>query len=181
MGSGTEPLGPPARDALYFNSATGLEHAGDSEAEAEAHWLIESIAGMLGADGPDWVIEDGDRKIGKLSLSLIRKQSQQGAALSLKVGRRGWTVTMSVAARHWVEIAVSTGAAEFVAYAERQYEEIELWPAGHRGEAWSISPGRMGKRYTWISLTAEGWPEIAGVAPSGVLNLYESGTVEISG
>ncbi len=56
----------------------------------------------------------------------------------------------------WVRIdVVLEGALAFRAWADRVYEEIDLWPGGwhHRGEP----PGAIGKRGTWISIRP-GWP-----------------------
>lgn len=67
------------------------------------------------------------------------------------------TIALSPDPSGWTRIdAIVGGETVFTAYLDRVYEEFDLWPPGASGAG--EAPGRIGKRQTWASLSADAWP-----------------------
>lgn len=106
---------------------------------------------------------DGGRFAG-WSLRLGVERQEDGALIRIAAGKVRGEVRLSVDRSGWIVVAGEIGGAAFTGYAERIYEEIEIWPAGSAAPIADEAPGRMGKRFTWLNLSAEAWPAVAPAA-----------------
>lgn len=80
-------------------------------------------------------------------------------------------ISLAPDADGWVKIVATIGGrVVFTAYAEQVWEEYEFYPAGFPARPLGVNddaPGRMGKRRSWISLSAVAWPQLAPLANEG--------------
>lgn len=117
---------------------------------------------------PDWIIESaGNRPV---RLTLI-----DGWLDGVRVGFESLDVrgefALAAYPSGWVVVTAKIDGREvFSAFAERIWEEFELYPAGcPRRPAGkdAEAPGRLGKRMRWMVLSAEAWPQLAPLAEEG--------------
>jgi hypothetical protein len=164
-------MSAPPRPASFFNALTGRETP-YPDSLREPGFLIDDFAGDV-AIWPVWLLDDDSRR--RITLSLVEHVTEQKVVIGFAVEGLVGTITATPDASGFLRLVVEVGGAEFLtAYVERIWEEYELWPPGATAAFEQESPGRIGKRRSWVSISATGWPVLAAVANShGWLNLRQ--------
>lgn len=118
---------------------------------------------------PDWRIDQPDGAL--VRLSLIEKSDDE-ARIGFAAGEAEGVIRLVHEASGWLGVEVTMDGAEvFRAWADRPYEEYELWPGGAAKAP--DSPGSMGKKRNWLSLNTNAWPQLRELADGGNwLNLH---------
>jgi hypothetical protein len=161
----------PARPPSFFDALSGADVTG-AAAQGEPGYLLDDLAGDVRA-WPHWLIDDGSQR--RIRLTLVAHDPGERAVIGFAVGSVAGRVTATPDPSGYLRIMVEVaGAVVLVAFAERVWEEYDLWPPGAVAGFGEEPPGRMGKHRNWLSISASGWPVLAGVANSGGwLNLMQ--------
>ncbi|MCG6114875.1 MAG: hypothetical protein MEQ84_06705 [Mesorhizobium sp.] len=151
---------PPATPPAWFD---GLS-AGEMAADVAAGLALDDFAAEV-VYAPSWMIETGSRG----TVSLRGQAHQRGARLTIVAAFSSESLEIVLApdTSGWLSItAFHRGSEVFRAWLDRPYEEYELWPAGAfvPPRRSLEAPGRIGKRRSWISLSADAWPQLAHLA-----------------
>ena len=150
---GPPPLFPPE----FFDSLSG----GQDPPDGALHDFAQCFAGVPRHDA-EWIIESaGNRRVRLAQASC----SATGACLHFESGGVTGIIALEGAAGGWVRItATIAGRRVFTGFMERVWEEYELYPPGAPCRPQDDAPGRIGKRRTWLILSAAAWPQLAPLA-----------------
>jgi hypothetical protein len=149
---------PPGFAPDFFDRASGGQEPPDLALRRFATDL-EATA----RENPAWVIDTAGGRPVRLS------PARDGAVAFESLGVQG-TVTLSAGAAGWVRLTVTIdGAVAFAAFAERVWEDCDLYPPASPGRAMQENaPGTLGRRRNHLSLSARAWPQLAPLAnPEG--------------
>jgi hypothetical protein len=157
------PDTPPLFAPEFFDLLSGGQ---DSPAQAACGFALrlDTAAHVY----PDWIIESaGDRPVRIWRIDCTNNRARIGFE---SLGLKG-EITLTPHPSGWVEVnAAIEGQTVFTAFAEQIWEEHELYPpafverpVGQDADA----PGRVGKRGSWVVLSAEAWPQLAPIAEGG--------------
>ncbi|MCF8503631.1 MAG: hypothetical protein K9G59_01845 [Caulobacter sp.] len=152
---------PPGFAPEYFNSLSG----GQETPTNGAYGLALDFDSTARCD-PDWIIESAaDRPLRLTQIDC----SRDGARVAFQSLDVSGVITLTPHASGWVKVAAEIdGRPVFTAFAEQVWEEYELYPAGRpQRVVEEDAPGRIGKRRSWISLSAAAWPQLAPLATEG--------------
>lgn len=155
--------GPP-RTPPHYDDFTEPEDGPQNDAMASGAWLLDTLVSAA-ERSPLWVIDDdSDRTV---EVRVISHDTRQASVIALVLGTAEIRLELALDPSGYVRATAQLGGAElFRGYADRPYEELDIWPAGaafppRRPED---APGRMGKRITWLVLDSKTWPALAPLA-----------------
>ena len=155
---------PPRFRPDFFNGASGGQ-----DPPGVALRDFAQCFGDLARHDPDWTIESAGNRRVRLTRGAW---TATGASLHFESGEVSGIIALDGAAGGWVRITASiAGRRVFTGFMEQVWEEHELYPPGtlSRPEG-TEAPGRIGKRRTWLILSAAAWPQLAPLAnEAGVL------------
>jgi len=162
----------PARPPSFFDALTGRDTP-YPDSLREPRFLIDDLA-RDARDWPNWVLDDDDNQR-VVTLGVTEHVPERKVVIAFTVGSLHGAITAVPDPSGYLRIVVDANGAGFLtAYVERIWEEYEIWPPGATAAMGEESPGRMGKRRSWVSISARGWPALAAVANSqGWLNLKQ--------
>lgn len=149
---------PPRFAPEFFNSLSG----GQETFADGAYGLALDLDSTARCDR-DWIIESaGDRPL-RLTPIVC---SRDGARIGFESPGVSGVITLTPHASGWVKVVAEIDDRPvFTAFAERVWEEYELYPAGRPERVVEEdAPGRIGKRRSWITLSAAAWPQLAPLA-----------------
>lgn len=153
---------PPRFAPEFFNSLSGGQ-----ESFADGAYGVALDFDSTARHDPDWVLESvGDRPVRLTPISC----SREGARIGFDSLGVSGEITLTPHESGWVKVVAQIdGRAVFSAFAEQVWEEYELYPDGWTDEARAKgtdedAPGRIGKRRSWMSLSAVAWPQLAPLA-----------------
>ena len=156
--------GPPARQPIYAEPLLGDDAF--LEPEQALRLFSHQLKGQLEITGK-WSVSQHE-----LSCDEVVLRDQKLEARFLEEASRK-TVDLKVTlAGNWINIEVSDGAIGHHFFAERVYEEWEVWPSGSSGKGEAL--GRIGKRMNWAQLELTGWPALAVLADNGLVTIEAS-------
>lgn len=159
----------PTHPASFFDLASGESWTTGDAARTHRGWLLDRLADTARYD-PIWILEDNPAAT-PIRLNLIEHIEGQRAELRIGNGKAIGTLLIEVDASGWLAVRVDIGKKTvFEAYVDRPYEEIAFWPPG-ANDTFGEPPGRMGKRFNWVCLSVDAWPELAPLTPLAYLNL----------
>ena len=157
-------MSAPTRPPSFFNTLSGADTP-YPEALREPGFLLDDLAREVKV-WPYWLLDDDSQR--RITLTLVEHVTEQRAVIGFAVDRVSGTITATPDPSGYLRIVVGVDGAVFLtAYAERIWEEYELWPPGAAAAPGMESPGRMGKNRSWVSISAAGWPVLAGIANDG--------------
>ncbi|MDZ4762431.1 MAG: hypothetical protein SGJ21_15315 [Alphaproteobacteria bacterium] len=161
---------PPRRKPFFSDSTgTGAEITAPHTAD-EMGWLVDNLAGDA-RWFPDWRLEGRAAQDIPVRLEVIEHDGGRLTRIRAATVLGEAEIVAAPDPSGWVLITARAGGAEvFRAFMDHPYEEYELWPSGSRAPQHAEPPGRMGKKRTWISLSATLWPELSRLAPGGHFN-----------
>ena len=164
-------MSAPTRPPSFFNMLSGADTP-YPDALREPGYLLDDLA-RDARMWPHWLLDDDSQR--RITLTLAEHVPEQRAVIAFACDGVAGAITAAPDASGFLKVVVEVGGAEvFTAYVERIWEEYELWPPGAGAAAGVESPGRMGKKRSWLSISAAGWPALAKVANSnGWLNLMQ--------
>lgn len=163
FGTKTQPIksGPPARAPIYSEPLLGDEafldpeqalrlfcHQLKAQIEISRRWLVGSIEFMC----PDVVLRDN-----RLSAQFMDISKREIGTLSVELEGQ------------WIRLEFTGATFKQQFYAERVYEDWELWPAGSAGMG--DAPGQIGKRMQWAQIEAKAWPALDRLAGNGTITV----------
>jgi len=96
--------------------------------------------------------------------------SREGARVGFESLGVAGVITLTPHESGWVKVVAEIdGRPAFTAFAEQVWEEYELYPDAWPDDARATAtdedaPGRIGKRRSWMSLSAVAWPQLAPLA-----------------
>lgn len=149
---------PPLFSPEFFDSLSGGQDPPDGALDDFA----QCFAGVARHDA-DWTIESaGNRRVRLAQPSC----SATGASLHFESDGITGIIVLEGAAGGWVRISVTiAGRRVFTGFMERVWEEYELYPPGTPCRPQDTdAPGRVGRRRTWLVLSAAAWPQLAPLA-----------------
>lgn len=154
---------PPLFAPDFFNSLSG----GQETPANGAYGLALDFDSTAHCD-PDWVIESaGDRPLRLTQIDC----SRDGARVAFESLGVSGLIALTPHASGWVKVVAEIdGRPVFTAFAEQVWEEYELYPAAWARRVTAVdedAPGRVGKRRSWMSLSAAAWPQLAPLATEG--------------
>jgi hypothetical protein len=144
---------------------------GDDPALASAYYAADFARHVAGE--PRWLVAGGweiapgavTEAYGRHSTAFVARQEATGRKVE-------GLISFSPDPSFWVKVEVFLGAERvFLAYMDRVWEEFDLWPSGARPETGEESPGRIGKRRTWASLSVATWPVLRAVSGDDYFNI----------
>lgn len=164
-------MSAPKRPPSFFNALTGAD-APYPAALREPGYLIDDLAGDV-RRWPYWLLDDDSQR--RITLRLAEHVAERRAVIDFAVEGVAGSIIATPDASGYLRIVVEVDGATFLtAYVERIWEELQLWPPGAGAASGVESPGRMGKRRTWVSMSAAGWSELAVIANGdGWVNLQQ--------
>ena len=146
---------PPLFAPEYFNSLSGGQ-----ESPANGAYVLALDFDSTARNDPDWIIESAaDRPLRLTPITC----SRDGARVGFESLDVSGVITLTPHTSGWVKVVAEIdGRPVFTAFAEQVWEEYELYPAGRpQRVVEEDAPGRIGKRRSWISLSAAAWPQLA--------------------
>lgn len=164
-------MSAPARTPRFFNALIGA-HTPYPDALREPGFLLDDLAGDVKI-WPHWLLDDNSQR--RITLTLVEHVPEQRAVIAFAVDGISGTITATPDPSAYLRIVAEVdGTVYLTTYVERIWEEYELWPPDAMATFGVESPGRMGKHRSWASISAAGWPALAGIAnSSGWLNLMQ--------
>jgi len=161
----------PSRPPSFFDQLAGRDTP-QPDALREPGFLLDSLANDATL-WPDWLLDDDSQR--RIVLRLVEHVREQRAVIGFSLDKLSGTVTAMPDPSGYLRIEVEIdGASVLTAYLERIWEEHELWPPDVSANPGDEAPGRLGKHRSWVSISATGWPVLAGVAnENGWLNLRQ--------
>jgi len=164
-------MSAPTRPPSFFNMLSGANTPHPAVLH-EPGFLLDDLAGDVTLR-PYWRLDDASQR--PITLTLVEHVTGQRAVIGFAVDGGSGTITATPDPSGYMRIVAEVdGAVILTAYAERIWEEYELWPPGAVAGFDVESPGRMGKHRSWVSMSAAGWPALAAIANSnGGLNLMQ--------
>lgn len=149
---------PPLFRPEFFDGGTG----GQDPPAGALHDFAQSLAGVARCDA-DWIIETAGGRHVRLAQG---SWSATGARLHFESGDVAGIIALDGAAGGWVRISVTmAGRTVFTGFMERVWEDYELYPPGTTCRPRDAdAPGRVGRRRSWLILSAAAWPQLAPLA-----------------
>jgi len=163
-------VAPPNKQPWFFNYMSGKEFTfPDTREEAEA--LVQRIA-WIAQTFPNWAL---DRAEPPHLPVVVRVQADDGGKRTEIGFAAGGVEGVLIAVPDpsgWVRVTAEVGGQQvFEAYMDQPYEEHPLWPPDATPKADEDEPGHASKHLWWLSLRAEAWPSLAGIAADGYVRL----------
>lgn len=152
---------PPLFVPEFFDLLSGRQY---SPADAAYGFALE-LESAARRDG-EWRLENG-RAVSLTPLGC----SRDGARVAFESEGVTGELALAPGPGGWVRVvATIAGEPVFTAFVEQVWEEYELYPAGFAARPQgkeADAPGRVGKRRTWLTLSAAAWPQLAPLANDG--------------
>jgi hypothetical protein len=152
-------MSAPTKAPYYWDHGTTED--GDPPAQG-GPWLIDNLV-VTARYFNDWMVEGLDLAI---SVRDIAEYKDGG------VGRIGFSargvegeIALTLDPSGWVLAVARIGETEvFRGYIDRPWEMIDIWPPGSTPAKDEESPGRIGKKQTWVGLATDVWPALQAIA-----------------
>jgi hypothetical protein len=140
---------------------------GDDPALASGHYAADFARHI--ASEPRWRVTGGWEVA---PAAVTEAHGSHGAGFVARHEATGRSVDGLIAftpdPSHWIKVEVFLDAERvFLAYMDRVWEEFDLWPSEATPEESDEAPGRIGKRRTWVNLSAVAWPVLAALDEEG--------------